>query len=621
MCGIAGVLQLDGNAEPAALERRARAMSATLLHRGPDDEGSWSDERGEVALAHRRLAIVDLSPLGRNPMSWDGGRLQITFNGEIYNYRELRAELERRGCAFRSHTDTEVILAAYDEWGLQAIDRFAGMFAFALWDAARRRLWIARDRVGKKPLYYTVDGERLAFASELKALLTDPRLPRTIDRTALQLYFRYGYVPAPHSIFESVRKLPPAHYLIAEGGTISVTRYWDPRAFAQPDESLTGEQAEARLEELLGTAVAQRRLADVPLGAFLSGGIDSSLVVAMMAEQSATPVQTHTIRFADPAYNEADHAAAIARHLGTDHHETPCDEHQMLETIDLLPTVFDEPFADSSAIPTFLVSAAARKGVTVALSGDGGDELFFGYPRYWHFTNSLWTVHLPRPLRSLIATTARYAPQRRVRRVADVLESDGVDPYSRFVTWSPPQAVREITGSAAPTAPLYAEMLERVRDLPRVMQPGLLDLVSYLPGDILTKVDRASMAVSLEVRAPLLDHRVAEFALTLPAQMRRRGAGSKWLLRRLLYKRVPRELIDRPKMGFGVPLGTWFRGPLKARMDEYCASDAFDRLGLNPEPIRRMWTEFKAGGGPRPDLIWQAFALAAWSKTFLAGRG
>jgi asparagine synthase (glutamine-hydrolysing) len=616
MCGIAGILNLGAAAPSFDIGAGACAMGAVMKHRGPDDEGTWVDD-GRVALTHRRLSIVDLSPLGRNPMQWDGGRLQITFNGEIYNYLELRAELERIGHRFRSHTDTEVILAAYDQWGIDCVSRLAGMFAFALWDTPRRRLWIARDRVGKKPLYYAQRDGRLAFGSELKALLADADLPRTIDRTALQLYLRYGYVPAPHTIFASARKLPPGHHLVAEGGRLTITRYWDPLTYAVPDLALTDEDAKGRLETLLGTAVAQRRIADVPLGAFLSGGIDSSLVVALMAEQSGSPVQTHTIRFSDPAFNEADHAAAIARHLRTDHHETPCDEQQMLATVDLVPAMFDEPFADSSAIPTYLVSAAARRGVTVALSGDGGDELFFGYPRYRYFTDSLWTIYMPGPLRAAAAAIARRVPQRRVQRIADVLDADGTDPYSRFVTWFNTQMVREITGSAAPAAPLYQEMLDRIGQLPRWAQPGLLDLVSYLPDDILTKVDRASMAVSLEVRAPLLDHRVAEFALALPAAMKRRGGESKWLLRQLLYKRVPKALVDRPKMGFGVPLRAWFMGPLRSRMDDHCASDAFDALGLNPQPIRQMWADFKKGGGHRPDLIWQAFALAAWSRTYI----
>lgn len=617
MCGIAGILKLASNEPLADIAASASAMAATLTHRGPDDDGAWADSTSCVALAHRRLSIVDLSPLGRNPMAWDGGRLQITFNGEIYNFLELRRELEDLGHRFRSHTDTEVILAAYDQWGVDCVERLAGMFAFAIWDSARQRLWLVRDRLGKKPLYYSERNGSLRFASELKALLAVPDFPRTVDRTALQLYLRYGYVPAPFTIFEAARKLPPGHFLLAESGRTAITRYWNPLDHAVPDSSLDVTSAEAELERVLGLAVAQRRIADVPLGAFLSGGIDSTLIVALMAEQSPWPVQTHTIRFANPAYNEADHAAAVARHLQTDHHETLCDEKLMLEVVDRLPAMYDEPFADSSAIPTYLVSKAARQGVTVALSGDGGDELFFGYPRYRYFTDASWALHLPRPLRTAAARVARHAPGRRLRRVADVLDCDAEDEYSRFVTWFSDHQVRAIAGSPPPEAPLYAEALGRVAQLPRQARPGLLDLVSYLPDDILVKVDRASMAVSLEVRAPLLDHRVVEFALRLPPGMKYRNGEMKWLLRRMLYKRVPRALVDRPKMGFGVPLRDWFNGPLEGRMDEYCASDAFESVGLDPVPIRMLWREFKAGAPHRPDLLWQAFTLAAWARTHI----
>jgi asparagine synthase (glutamine-hydrolysing) len=613
MCGIAGRVSLTASPSTTDLEM----MIATLCHRGPDDWGLWQSPGGQAGLAHRRLAIVDLSELGRNPMLWDDGRLTITFNGEIYNYRDLRQQLERDGYRFRSQTDTEVILAAYDRWGIECLAQFAGMFAFALWDEPRRRLFLARDRVGKKPLYYSERNGSVQFASELKALLADPGMPRTVNRTALQLYLRYGYVPAPFSIFESAKKLPPAHYMLVEGGRVSVARYWDPAAFATVDDAITEADARAEFEHLIGQAVAQRRIADVPLGAFLSGGIDSSLVVALMAEQSSAPVQTHTIRFADPEYNEADHAAAIAKHLGTDHHETLCDEQQMLAVVDRVPAMFDEPFADSSAIPTFLVSAAARRGVTVALSGDGGDEVFLGYPRYTYFEHSLWMLYVPRPLRRLGAALARRAPQRRVRRAADVLEADGLDPYSRFVTWFNPSLIREVAGSDAAQAPLYREMLGRVRGLPRPAQAGLLDMVSYLPDDILVKVDRASMATSLEVRAPLLDHRVVERALQMPLAFKYSRGETKRLLRQLLYKRVPRPLVDRPKMGFSVPLRAWFDGPLRTRMDEYCEGSAFDALGLDPAPIRQMWHEFKAGAPLRADLIWQAYILAAWSHSFV----
>jgi len=364
MCGIAGYAgtPMVGTGAAAALGER---MCATLTHRGPDDVGVWSREDGAVMLAQRRLSIIDLSPLGHNPMPWDGGRLWITFNGEIYNFRELRRQLEAAGHRFRSQTDTEVILAAYDEWGLDCVQRFAGMFAFALWDEPRRRLWLVRDRLGKKPLYYTERNGSIRFASELKAIVADETFPRDIDVGAVGLYLRYGYVPSPSTIYAAARKLPPGHALLLENGRVSISRYWDPVPFALSTARVSAADAEAELEARLATAVSQRMIADVPLGAFLSGGIDSSLVVALMQEHSAAPVRTFTIRFENPEYNEADHAAAVARHLGTEHHERTCDEREMLDVVERLPDMFDEPFADSSAVPTYLVSKTARELVNL----------------------------------------------------------------------------------------------------------------------------------------------------------------------------------------------------------------------------------------------------------------
>src|SRR4051794_89014 len=614
MCGIAGLVHLDGAGPIGAGARAASAMADCMTHRGPDDGGVWESADGSVALAHRRLSIIDLSPLGHNPMAWDGGRLWITFNGEIYNFRELRQELERMGCRFRSQTDTEVILAAYDAWGLDCVGRFAGMFAFAIWDQPKRRLWLVRDRVGKKPLYYSDAGGTLRFASELKALARDADVPTQIDAAAVRMYLRYGYVPSPHTIYTGVHKLPPAHHLICEDGRISVRRYWDPVEHALASKPRTDAAAEAELEAHLGTAVRQRMIADVPLGAFLSGGIDSSLVVALMQEQSPAPIKTFTIRFDNPEYNEADHAAAVARHLGTEHHEHTCSNSEMLAVVDRLPSMYDEPFADSSAVPTYLVSRTARELVTVALSGDGGDELFFGYPRYRYHATAATVLSLPRPLRRAAASVAARMPTRRLRRIGDVLRSDDRDHYARFVSWWTPAEIAAMTGSEPLVVPAYADALQRSTGLARDDRPGLLDLVSYLPEDILTKVDRASMAVSLEVRAPLLDHRVAEFALGLPTALKWRGGTMKWILRQLLYKRVPRQLVDRPKMGFGVPLGDWFRGPLRERMDGYCAGHDLEDLGIRPEPVRAMWAGFKRGENPRTDLLWQMFALVAWSR-------
>jgi asparagine synthase (glutamine-hydrolysing) len=610
MCGIAGIFGGSGT----TAERTARTMAATLTHRGPDDAGAWGNPEVPIALAHCRLSIVDLSPLGRNPMAWDGGRLWITFNGEIYNFRELRQELEAAGCSFRSQTDTEVILAAYDRWGLACVERLVGMFAFALWDGPRRRLWLVRDRLGKKPLYYSEAGNVLRFASELKAIVADPSVSREVDPAALRMYLRYGYVPSPFTIYSSVRKLPPAHFLIHENGATRVERYWDPLAFAHADAPLSDAAAERGLESRLALAIRQRLIADVPLGAFLSGGIDSSLVVALMQEQSTGPVRTFTIRFDNPEYNEADHAAAVARHLGTDHHEQTCDDREMLTVVDRLTSMFDEPFADSSAVPTYLVSRVARELVTVALSGDGGDELFFGYPRYRFHAVSSSVLALPLPVRRAVARGARYLPTRRLRRIGDVLASDDKDAYARFVTWWSRDDVVSLTGESAPQAPFYADAVSRVGRLPRADRPGVLDLVSYLPEDILTKVDRASMAVSLEVRAPLLDHRVVEFALGLPRRLKYRDRSTKWILRRLLYKRVPPALIERPKLGFGVPLAEWFRGPLRERMDSYSAGPDLQDLGLDPRPVRAMWSNFKVGRSHRTDLLWQMFMLVAWSR-------
>ena len=613
MCGIAGYSGPSSNAGTIDRWRAAgAAMCGTLTHRGPDDTDVWARDDGSVVLGHRRLSILDLSPAGRNPMVWADGRLRITFNGEIYNFRELRAELERDGARFRSQTDTEVILAAYDRWGTGCLERLAGMFAFAIWDEPRRRLFLARDRFGKKPLYYAVRDGSVAFASELKALLTDPAFDRAIDPDALRIYLRYGYVPAPLTIFAAARKLPPAHFAVFENGALMVERYWDPVAIAlSPPVQMTTEEADAELEARLRTAVAGRMIADVPVGAFLSGGIDSSLVVALMQEIGSTPARTFTIRFDNPEYDESAHAAAVAAHLGTEHHVETCSVPTMLDVVDRLPAFFDEPFADSSAVPTYLVSAATRRHVTVALSGDGGDELFVGYPRYFYIQRGQWLLRAPRPVRRSAAVVAAAAPWRRVRRIADVLREEDADPYARFIGYWGGEDLARLAGDI-PDNPAYAAARARLGALTPAAQAPILDLVSYLPEDILTKVDRASMAVSLETRCPLLDHRVAELALRLPLHMRSDGRTGKLPLRRLLEKRVPRALFDRPKMGFGVPLGDWFRGPLRERMSAYVDGRLLVDIGLDPEPAQFAWRQFLAGRNHRLDQLWSIFALGGW---------
>jgi len=600
-------------------------MNETIRHRGPDDEGvwvagpaargGWTNASGEVGLAQRRLSIIDLSPAGHGPMANDDESLWITYNGEVYNFRQIRTELESAGFRFRSQTDTEVVLKAYEKWGVECLDRFVGMFAFGIWDARQRRLVLARDRLGKKPLYYGEYAGRLTFASELKALAADPDLPAEIDSGALALYLRYGYVPAPYSIFHSVRKLPPAHYALWESGRLTVRRYWDPVAIAL-DEPYRGSEAEAEkeLDALLCDAVRGRMISDVPLGAFLSGGIDSSLVAALMQEQSPRPVKTFTIRFENPQYNEADHAASVARHLGTEHREESCSGKRMLEAIEAIPGIFDEPFADSSSVPTYLVSQMTRKHVTVALSGDGGDELFFGYPRYSAFDKTSWLLSSPRVVRGATALAVGWVPRRRFRRAAAILRQNDPDPYARFVSYWRPDEIARLTAVEASENPVYRRTRERVRPLAASERPPVLDLVTYLPEDILTKVDRASMAVSLETRNPLLDHRVVEFALRLPLRMKWRGGVTKWLLRRLLYRRVPRALVDRPKMGFGVPLADWFRGPLRGPMMDRLHGHRLEDLGLDPVAMRSVWTKFVAGHLHRPELLWSLWTLDSWAQ-------
>ena len=551
-------------------------------------------------------------------MHFADGRLTITFNGEIYNFLELREELKSAGYCFKSDTDTEVVLAAYDCWGVECLQRFVGMFAFGLWDSASHRLYLARDRLGKKPLYYSERAGRFAFASELKGLLADPDFPRAMDPDALSLYLRYGYVPSPYSIFRAARKLPPAHYAVLNGNRLSVHRYWDPIEIALgPQSRLADGDAKEQFVDLLKDSVRHRLISDVPLGMFLSGGLDSSLVAALMREVSDGPVKTFTIRFEDPEYNEADYAATIARYLGTEHHEETCRTSQLLDLVDGLPEVLDEPFADSSAIPTYLVSKITREHVTVALAGDGGDELFFGYPRYQALAQYGWLLRSPQAIRRAVGTLVGAVPRRRFRRAKELLRQDSSDVYSRFVTCWMPSEVRELTGQPPVENPVYRDVQSRLDRLPPRERPALLDLVTYLPEDILTKVDRASMAVGLEARAPLLDHRIAEFSLRLPFAMKWRGGASKWLLREVLYDRVPRRLVERPKMGFGVPLDDWFRGPLRERMAAAVSGTCLEEVGILPGRVRRLWFDFLAGRSHRTEVLWSLFALTSWASRWL----
>jgi asparagine synthase (glutamine-hydrolysing) len=606
MCGILGIVS------SSPLDRsRLSAMNETLEHRGPDDAGIWISEDQRQGLAHRRLSILDLSPLGRNPMHWDEGRLRITYNGEIYNFQELRHELEACGYKFKSNTDTEVVLAAYDRWGVHCLRRLIGMFAFGIWDSGRRRLFLARDRVGQKPLYYAEYSGRFTFASELKALLADPEFPRAIETDAICMYLRYGYVPAPFTAFRHARKLPPAHYALYEAGRFSSARYWDPVTIATSRQTDVDESEAIRtLEHLLRDSVRRQMISDVPIGAFLSGGIDSSLVVALMREQSAERVKTFTVRFENPEFNEADHSLAVAKSLGTEHYEETCGIEEMMGIVDLLPDYFDEPFADSSAIPTYLLSKLTRQHVTVALSGDGGDELFFGYERYHNYANSIALVESSRPMTGTPCTVAELMPDDRFQ---DATETE-LDKYAHWHTSWKISEIEAMMARAVPQSPAHYEMRRRLKRFSPAERAPMLDLVTYLPEDILTKVDRASMAASLEARAPFLDHRVVEFSLSLPLGLKWRREQSKWILRRILYDRVPRELLERPKMGFSVPLADWFRSGLREKITSAFHGPSLEDLGIKPEPARLLWSEFLAGQSVSPDLIWSLFTLSSWAS-------
>jgi asparagine synthase (glutamine-hydrolysing) len=652
MCGIAGLLSVEG-VDPALLKRMADAIA----HRGPDDEGIWSDEEAGIGFAHRRLSILDLSPQGHQPMYSADGRFVICFNGEIYNHGAIRAELEALDRVpeggWRGRSDTEVLLQAIVEWGLEAaISRAVGMFALALWDRKERRLHLVRDRFGEKPLYYGWAGRDFIFGSELKALRCHPGFDRTIDRQALRDFAARTYVPAPRSIYRGMFKLAPGTILTlsaaaqiepmtgppAEGGSgpVQLRRYWSYRDVVQGGlANPIGNEAEAleQLEQALAAAIREQSFADVPVGAFLSGGIDSSTVVALYQKYSAQPVRTYSIGFEECGFNEAEHAKAVAERLGTVHHEHYVTVREARDVIPLLSSMYDEPFGDSSQIPTFLVSRFARRDVTVALTGDGGDELFGGYNRHV-MVPRLWRQlrRLPRPFRSLAAVPFSKLPpnfwlglgrmidggrrpffgvrmQRGLRIAGTAGSADDV--YLSFLDeWS--QEESPVLSAQDDGHGFDLDIGEAAPDAARMMY---CDAVSYLPDDILAKVDRASMAVSLETRVPFLDHRVAELAARIPLAMKIRGGQGKHILRQLLYRELPPALFDRPKAGFAIPVGDWINGPLRPWAEDLLDPRAMAAEGwFDPKIVQRRWQDHLAGRRDSTPALWAILMFQSWLR-------
>lgn len=637
MCGIAGLL---GASSTSQIEANVRRMAGSLEHRGPDDEGVWLEPNHLVALAHRRLSIIDLSPLGHQPMHSASGRYVVAYNGEIYNFEELREDLDRtcQAPSWRGRSDTEVLLACIEAWGIKrTLQSMIGMFAVALWDRHAGVLTLARDRLGEKPLYYGWTRHGFAFASELKALCTLSRETLPIDPLALTQFMQFGYVPAPRCIYSGLAKLPPGTYISLKSSSTSAepAPYWQLADVARTEMGL--QLAGAGDDELIDTlhkrlraSVGLQMVADVPLGAFLSGGIDSSLVVALMQAQSSRRVRTFTIGFQDDAFNEAPFAKAVALHLGTDHTELYVSAADAAAVIPELPRIYDEPFGDSSQIPTTLIARLTRRHVTVSLSGDGGDELFAGYPRY-ALAASAWRrlERLPLPLRRAVAALLRslsprtwdrsiafLAPGRRhivngqrLHRLARIMSSASLgEMYVKLITqWFAEEGLVLASESSERDATQWLDVgtsLQQMRSW---------DARQYLPDDLLVKVDRAAMSTSLEARAPLLDHRVAEMAFALPDRMLVRDGQGKWILRRVLDRYVPGALIDRPKRGFGVPLAQWLRGPLREWASDLLDTDRIRRDGvLDSAKVAAMWAQHESGAFDRSAHLWNVLMFQAW---------
>jgi asparagine synthase (glutamine-hydrolysing) len=647
MCGIAGLLTRRSTTREFLTEVGIR-MADTLRHRGPDDDGVWVDAQHGVCLAFRRLSILDTSPAGHQPMVSPTGRYAIVFNGEIYNFHEIKADLADSypgELTFRGHSDTEIMLAAFETWGIEAsLQRFNGMFAAAVWDRQERQLTLFRDRMDEKPLYYGWVGDTLLFGSEIKALRAYPDFRPEIDRDAVAFYLRFNCIPAPYSIFRGIHKLPPATLLRTDSPNTKPVYYWSMLDVAQNGASKpfagSDEEAKAEIHKLLLDSVRMRMISDVPLGAFLSGGIDSSTIVALMQAQSSRPVRTFSIGTHEESHNEAPYAGGVARHLRTEHTELYVTPREVMATIPLLPKIYDEPFADSAQIPIFLVAQLARQYVTVGLTGDGGDEVFAGYNRHT-WSRRVWKSFgwLPLGARKTLAKAINAVapgswdslfkifgpvlppsfrqrlPGYKLHKMAQVMAS--ATQLAMYLGLASHFAVPEsvVFGTEGLNT---AEILAKAwPDLPSFEQQAMyMDSITYLLNDILVNVDRATMAVSLEARVPYLDHRIVEFAWTLPMSMKIRGNQGKWILRQILYEYVPRSLVDRPKMGFGFPLGEWLRGSLREWAEGLLDVRRLREQGLlDPEQISKLWKEHQNGTRDWQFQLWDVLMLQAWWET------
>lgn len=647
MCGIVGYFNSGNNFVAPRGE-----MTDAIVHRGPDDVGWWSNPIAGIALGHRRLSILDLSPAGHQPMHSACGRYVLVFNGEVYNHLEIRAELTELGIApeWKGHSDTETLLAGFVRWGVvETLKKSTGMFAIALWDKETRKLVLARDRMGEKPLYYGFADDALVFASELKALGAYPGFRPVLNRDALPLYLRHGYIPAPLSVYRGIFKLTPGTWVEFDAADIAARRMPAPRAYwsmacaveAGLSNGFSGSPSEAvdELERLLLRSVRDQMISDVPLGAFLSGGVDSSAIVALMQAQSSRPVKTFTIGFSESGYNEAEYAKAVAKHLGTEHHELYVTSQDALNLVPNLSHHWDEPFADASQIPTYMVCAMAKKHVTVCLSGDAGDELFAGYTRYAQ-TEALWNrlSRIPGPLRNFATASVQTIPVGlwqallgpvgtrfggemwrgrtgdKIHKLAELLREDSLiglyrGAVSSFKTF---ECLNGAPSGATPESPWKHPLTDRLSGIGAM---SFIDTLTYLPDDILTKVDRAAMAVSLEGRIPMLDHRVVEFAWSLPDNLKVREGKSKWILREVLFRHVPRELIERPKQGFGVPVGQWLRGPLREWAEELLNESRLREDGVfDADVVGKLWEEHQSGTRNWEARLWNLLMFQAWLR-------